>query len=212
MAYPTTAELVAASNVAELTDLTEPQQDALRVVAIHNIERYAGQKFEPFAGTMKLDGSGGGELWPERRVEELTAISVTGTAIDLTDVVVSPDGDRLFLAPLSTDYAVQAMREEAYDSRTFRAGAGTVVVTGTFGWSEVPAPVIQAIRIEMEEQAQADASAIAGPVASWRRLGLRDISQGNLRASLGDPSLISPRAAALLQPDYVWQGPAGYVA
>lgn len=212
MAYPPTADLVAASNVAELVNLTAPQQDALRAVAINTIERYCGQKFEPFAGSMTVDGSGGGELWLERRAEELTDVQVYGSAIDMTDVELSERGDRIVLAPVSGNYAVQAMRENAYDTRTFRAGANTVVLTGTFGWTVVPDAVFQAIRIEMEEQAVADASALAGPVAAWRRLGLRDISQGNLRAQLGDPSLLSPRAAALLTDDYVWQGPAGLVA
>lgn len=212
MAYPTTADLVAASSVAELQNLTQPQQDALRAVAINNIERYCGQKFLAFDGSLAVDGSGGAELWPERRVESLTDIAVHGTGIDLTDVVVSEKGDRVYLAPVSANYAVRAMREEAYDTRTFRAGAGTVTLTGTFGWTVIPDAVFQAIRIEMEEQAVADASALSGPVAAWRRLGLRDISQGNLRATIGDPSLLSPRAAALLTADYVWQGPAGLVA
>lgn len=210
--YPTTGELVAASSVSELLVLSGPQQDALRDVAIADIERFCGQQFTTYVGDLVVDGGGGREVFPPKRVEVLTAIVVKGTSIDLTDVVVSERGDRIHFLPLSTDYAVMAMRETAYDSRTFRSGSGTVILTGTFGWSVVPAPVVQAIRIEMEQQALADASPLSGIVGSSRRLGLRNISQGNLRAEVGDPSVVSPQAARLLDPAYVWLGPGGYLA
>lgn len=210
--YPGTGELVAQSSVSELTSLTDPEQDALRDVAIADVERFCGQAFVPYTGDLVVDGGGGREVFPPKRVEELTAIVVQGTSIDLTDVVVSEKGDRLHFAPYSTDYAVTAMRETAYDSRTFRSGWGTVILSGTFGWSVVPAAVSQAIRIEMEQQALADASALSGIVNSSRRLGLRSVAQGNLRADIGDPSVVSPQAARLLDPDYVWLGPGGYLA
>jgi hypothetical protein len=95
-----------------------------------------------------------------------------------------------------------------WDSRTFRVGAGAIVLTGVFGWSETPATVEQAIRLEMEAQAQADANRLSGVVAGARRLGLTDIAQGNLRVSLGDPSEVTPRTARLLA-GYVWTGEAG---
>lgn len=209
--YPTTEQLVDASSVSELLALSGPQQDALRDIAIADVERYCGQAFTPYIGDVVVDGGGGREVFPPKRVEELTGIVVKGTSIDLTDVAVSEKGDRIHFLALSTDYAVAAMRETAFDSRTFRSGSGTVVLTGTFGWSVVPAAVAQAIRIEMEQQALADASELSGIVSSSRRLGLRSVAQGNLRAEIGDPSVVSPQAARLLS-NYVWLGPGGYLA
>lgn len=209
--YPSTATLVAMSTVDELTSLTSPQQDAAREVAIRAVERYTGQRFEPSTDDVVIDGSGSTEVYTPVRVEELTAITVKGTDIDLTDVIVGEKGDRIWFAPLSTSYAVQAMRERAWDSRTFRAGTGMVVLSGSFGWSVTPAAVVQALRIEMEQEALANASALSGIVASARRLGLMNLSQGNLRAQIGEPSLISPAAAALLS-GYIWLGAGGYKA
>ncbi len=180
-------------------------------MAISAVERFTGQRFVARAGDLVVDGSGGGEIFMPERVESLTDIVVKGTSIDLTDVVVGERGDRLHFVPLNQSYAVQAMREVSYDSRTFRAGAGTIILTGTFGWSVCPAPVVQALRLEMEAQAQADASALSGVVGSARRLGLRDLAQGNLRITVGDPSEISPQAGRLLVP-YVWLGAGGHVA
>lgn len=206
--YPGTGELVAQSSVAELTGLTDPEQDALRDVAIESIEQFCGQRFEMYEGELVVDGSGARELFAPQRIVELTAIIVKGTSLDLTDIVVSPEGDRIHFAAWNTSYAVAAMRETAYDSRTFRAGTGMVVLTGIFGWPAVPAAVAQAIRIEMEEQALADANPLSGTVATFRRLGLRNISQGNLRANIGNPAEVSPRAARLLA-KYVWTGAGG---
>lgn len=212
MAYPTTAELVAASAVEELTGLTVPQQAGLRDLAIVAVEAYTGQKFEPLVGTIRVDGPGGRELYLPRRVEAISGITAGGTDLDLSEVELSDDGDRLSWAPLVTDYATRAMREDGYaDSRTFRRGANAVRITGTFGWSVVPAAVVQAIRLDMEDQALADASGLAGPVASARRLGLRDVSQGNLRMSLGGHAGgVSGRVQRLLS-RYVWHGAAGHM-
>lgn len=210
MAYPTTAALVAASATAELVSLTGAQQAALREMAIIAVERYCGQKFLPTVGSISVDGSGADEIHPTQRVEALTGITVKGTSLDLSDVTLSPEGDRLFIAALSTDYAVAAMRDErSWDSRTFRSGPGTVILTGTFGWTAPPAAVEQALRLDMEEQAVADASSLSGIVASSRRLGIRNISQGNLRAEVGVPDEVSPQVARLLSA-YVWAGGGGY--
>lgn len=209
--YPSTASLVAASSVTELTSLDAAAQELLRDEAIDAIERFCGQSFTLYEGELVVDGGGGRELFPPRRIETLSDIVIKGTSIDLTDIVISPEGDRIHFAPWNTGYAVAAMRETAYDSRTFRAGTGMVILTGTFGWSVVPARVVQAIRVEMEEQARADDNALAGSVATYRRLGLRNISQGNLRADIGNPSDVSPRTARLLA-KYVWTGAGGYLA
>lgn len=212
MGYPSTATLVAASSVAELDELSTAEQEALRAVAISSVERFTGQSFtvDGPGSTMVVDGSGGREVFLPRRVEALTAITVKGSAIDLTDVALSSDGSRLYFQPLADGYAVQAMRDTPYDTRTFRRGAGTLVLVGTFGWSACPDAVTQALRLEMEEQALADASALSGIVSAHRRLGLRDIAQGNLRATIGVPGEIGARASRLLAP-LVWTGAGGYL-
>lgn len=210
--YPSREALIAASTVTELTDdLTEAQQDALREEAIDDIERFTGQQFVADTDDIVLDGSGGRELYLPKRIDTLTGITVEGTSLDLTDVTVSADGKRLYFAAISDNYAVQAMRDSAYDSRTFRRGAGTVILEGTFGWASVPSDVVTAIRWEMEDRARAEATGLAGSVAAFRRLGMTEIAQGNLRGSLATRApALSPRTMDRLR-DYVWTGPSGYV-
>lgn len=210
--YPNTVELVSQSSVAELVDLTLEQQDALRAIAISDVEQFTGQVFQPRTGTQIEDGTNGEELHVTERIASLTAVQVKGTSLALTDLEIAPDGDRLyFKAPVGPSYYLSAMAsasDDAVDSRTFRAGPGTVILTGVFGWEECPEPVVQAIRIQMETQARADASQLATVVSQARRLGLQSISQGNLRAQVGNPALVAPEAARLLGP-YVWHGRGG---
>lgn len=209
--YPTTEALVEASTNPALLAKTADQQDALRRIAITNVERFCGQSFTPRDKTVRLDGSGGVELWLPERLEALSAISLKGTTIDLTDVSIADDGARIYFAPLSTGYAVQAMREHgALDTRTFRSGPGVVTLTGRWGWTVVPDAVKEALRLEMEAEASGQASALAPIVASARRLGLKTIAQGNLRADVGDPSFITPESGRLLG-GYVWTGGAGFI-
>lgn len=212
--YPTAAELVDRAEDEELTRAPAAQREVLRRLAIKGVEGFTGQRFtmeeRPAGNPVILDGRGGGELYLPRRVERLDSVFVRGADVDVTDITVSEKGDRLSFAPLATGYAVQAMRETAYDVRTFRSGAGTVALTGLFGWSEVPDDVVLAIALEMAEQAGADASGLAGTVSAFRRLGIRQSMQGNLNMTVGDPGAVSAKAALLLD-DYVWTGPAGFL-
>lgn len=208
MPYPTATELAEGSEV--LAGVPETRLDALRRLAIRKIEVFTGQKFEPSTVDLIEDGPGGGVLYPSKRVELLTGVLVKGTDMDLTDIELDPSGMRITLRPMSTSYAVRAMQETAYDTRTFRSGAGTVVLTGTFGWTIPPAEVTDALRGEMESEQLAKGSALAPTVAAYRRLGLTDIAQGNLRASIGDPSLVTPETAMLLA-DLVWTGAGGFL-
>lgn len=216
--YPGTLDLVAQSSVAELIGLTLEQQDALREIAISDVEQFTGQRFLPRVGTLVEDGTGGDELPVSEHIVELTAISVKGTSVDLLDFDVAPDGDRVYFKnPVGAGggyygrtLGALMMESDALDSRTFRSGPGTVTLTGTFGWPTAPEPVVQALRIQMETQARADASALSPIVSQARRLGLQSISQGNLRAQVGNPALVAPEAARLLA-DYVWTGRGGYL-
>lgn len=211
MAYPLTATLVAASDVAELLQAGPAKQDAYRTLAIAGVENHTGQVFDAFVGTRYEDGRGGRELYLTRRLEAVTALAIEGTALDASSVRISERRDRLHIDSYPGNYAVQAMRWSGADTRTFRSGAGTVAITGVWGWSAVPPPVFTAVVWDMEDQARADQSALAGTVSAYRRMGLNEIVQGNLRATLGRSApQLSPRAAALLS-DFIWRGPGGYL-
>jgi hypothetical protein len=206
--YPTATELAEDSEI--LAGVTGPKLEALRRLAIRKVERFTGQTFEPSTEDVVMDGTGGPSIYPPKRVEVLAGILVKGTDMDLTDVSLLDGGKRIVLAPMNLGYAVQAMREHAYDTRTFRSGEGTIVLSGTFGWTTPPPELADALTGEMENEHLAKGSALAPTVAAYRRLGLTDISQGNLRATIGDPSLVRAETALLLA-DLVWLGPGGYL-
>jgi hypothetical protein len=216
VAYPSRDDLVAASTVTELTEAEPTKADEYLSLAIQGVEHFTGQSFQSWAGTQLLDGQGGDTLYLPRRLERLDALLVDGQDFDLTSVQLSPDGARLALARPVGSYAVRAMRdgfpyEHWNDTRTFRSGVGAVSVTGLWGWSTVPPAVTTALLWDMEDQARADTSALAGTVAAYRRLGVTEIVQGNLRATLGGSvPMLSPRATSLLG-ELIWRGPAGYL-
>jgi hypothetical protein len=208
MAYPTRADVVAGSSQDELTSLDAAQQDALYDAAIQAIEEFTGQRFAPEVKTVVVDGNGKQELFLPERLEELTAVALGGHLIGLDDVALDVDGTRLYWSSyVGSGYAAIPWG----DSRTFRSGFGNIALTGTWGWTEAPAAIETALRYDMEEQAAADASGLAGSVAAYRRLGLRSAAQGNLRVDLADaPTGLSARAQRVLAP-YVWHGGAGYI-
>lgn len=207
--YPTTEELVDASAVTELTGASEAQQDTWRQYAISAVEDSTGQVFEPTVETRLLDGTGGTSLRLPKRLETLTALVVRGTSLDLTSVELSERGDELRIAQLSTSYAVRALADDPWaDTRTFRLGGGVVAITGTWGWTVVPPAVVDAIRLDMEDQARADSMELADTIAAYRRLGVvGEVSQGNLRFTLGPGGGQLSRTARALLSDYVWVAP-----
>ena len=212
MAYPTTADLVNASSSPELRALNSSQQDALRASSIAAIEEYTGQRFEPYTATKTIDGSGAGELYLPARLETLTSISVKGVALALSDVVLSDDKDRVaWKGLIGTNYYERTLLELDERPRTFPYEAGAVAINGTWGWTTTPQRVITAIRYDMEDQAAHDANAMSSTIDAFRKMGLRDVSQGNLRATLAaSPPTVSTRAVSLLD-SYLWAGQIGRV-
>lgn len=216
MAYPTTAELVAASSVAELTSLTSTEQDSLRAIAISDIEQFTGQHFDPRPGTRLLDSDGTKELYLEERLAEIDSLVVSKSALDATGVVLSDRRDRLHLkAELGQlGYAARALMDLSGDSYAFTPGFGTVQITGTWGWleSEFPEVIGEAIRFDMEDLARAQDGSTVAAVADYQRLGVRSASQGDVSFSFRDngygPALVSERVKALLV-GYIWPGAAG---
>jgi hypothetical protein len=213
MAYPTTAALVAASTNPTLRALDAAQQDGLRAASIAAIEEYTGQKFDTVTETRVIDGSGNRELLLPARLISFTAISVNGYLIPSADLQLRSDGGRIaWKGAIGGNYYSRTLADLDDDAiNTFPYEAGSVSITGTWGWASPPSAVETAIRYDMEDQAEADANALSSTLTAYRRMGLRDISQGNLRASIAvTPPPISPRAASLLDP-YIWQGEIGRV-
>lgn len=190
--YPTTAELVAASTVSELTDLEEAQQDALRQEAIDAIEGVCRQSFlqegtegEPVERI--IDGPGSRELYLPKRLIELTKLATSGSALTASDVVLSEAGDRLHV-PSERDGGTWATRAIAEATGRvdpiFPHGPGSVTVTGVWGWAEVPSAIVTALRLDMEDRALATGHALAESVRSTRALGVSGIDQGGLSVQL----------------------------
>jgi hypothetical protein len=213
--YPTVGELVEDSDVTELTSLSYDKQEALWHAAKIAVEEYVGQTFDFEPDTTKVfDGDGQRSIYLPKRLETLTTLEVAGSALVEGDVYLSDAHDRLHVNPdagIGNYYERALMDIQGYPSLTFTAGDSTVSVTGDWGWSAFPAPVRDAMRFDMEEQALADANALSSTVHAVRRLGLGSIGQGGLRAELATPPAVSPRVAQRLLP-YVWHGQGGRLA
>lgn len=210
MAYPTRAELVAASQVAALTDLTDEQQDALRAAAITAVEEYTHQGFGGLeAGvTRMVDGNGRKRLKLPARLASLDALEVAGTGLGAADVVIE-DGKYLAIPEGEAigNYYSRAITDTPYTA-AFTQGVNTVRVTGDWGWDDPPEAVVLALRYDMEDAARAQGHSLAGPVAAYAGMGVASVSQRGLSLSFRDPAvpgaqILSPRAAARLS-RYVW--------
>lgn len=213
--YPTADELVAESQNVHLTALDAERQQELYDGAVLAVEEYCGQRFDFEEAAEKiLSGPGTTVIYLPKRLETLTFLDVFGNGLVYTDVVVSDEKDRITVKKVSEGawgYYEQALYElDGSPPRKFTYGTDTVAITGDWGWSEFPAPVRTALRRDMEDTASADANLLSDTVAQFRRIGLRDVAQGNLRASITGASGLSPMVTRLLQP-FVWPGPIGIV-
>lgn len=213
--YPTCAELVDESLVAALTSLPAPQQQLLYEQSIAAIEEYCGQKFDfQAATTYILDGTGSDVLYLPKRLEALTGLVVEGSTLAIGDVILQEPYDKLVVKPnsaASMNYYEQALRSfEAGLSNSFAYDQENVTVSGDWGWSVFPGPVRTAIRKDMEDTALADANLLNQTIRAYRKFGMRDISQGNLRATFGFAPGLGDDVINLLGP-YVWIGQVGYV-
>jgi hypothetical protein len=212
--YPTTEDLVADSLITELTSLSESDQDALRETSINAVEEFCNQSFTYApATTYMLDGTGTGVLYLPRRLIRLTSIDIPESSISMSELVLNDINDRLIVhvGPTSLGYYQTAIRElgDNWPMR-FPVGAGNITVTGDWGWDSVPERVKIAIRKDMEDTALADANGLSQTARAFRKMGMRDISQGNLRASITGAYGLSPEVMGLLD-RYVWMGSLGAV-
>jgi len=210
--YPTTATVLAETNVAELIALEPEQQEALRSAAIVAIEAYCGQSFENDPETTVLvESAGGYELYLPKHLRSFTDVSqLGGDALALDAIRVDPEGDRICFDSglVGAGYYEQALYDVSGGDYGSAFPAGTLSITGDWGWETAPPSVATALRYDMEEQALADTNALSSTVHAVRRLGLSSIGQGSLRAQLVAPPMVSPRVERLLA-DYVWMGTGG---
>lgn len=215
MAYPTSAALVAAASGAAreaLQALDDDQLDALRTAAIAAVENHCGQSFDgDEEATVTLDGTGGTRLYLPRRLAELDTLAVAGTGLAADQVTLADDFGALTINPVDVSNAyLRAMATLDDDmtsgNRRFHYGVANVTITGTWGWpdDDFPAAIAVALRMDMEENALADASSLAATIHAFRRLGLRSARQGNLSADIGiGQAGLSPRAQRMVA-KFVW--------
>lgn len=213
--YPTTEEFVADSSVSELTSLGEAEQDALRTASINAVEEFCNQTFTlEMQRSYTLDGTGTGVLYLPRRILNLTDIIVPESTVSPSEVIINERRDRLILweGVSTTGYYQTAIRDlaDAWPVR-FTFGMGNIVILGDWGWEAVPSAVKVAIRKDMEDTALADANGLSQTARAFRKMGMRDVSQGNLRAAVSGAYGLSPEVMSLLD-RYVWIGQIGAVA
>lgn len=210
--YPTTTELAGASSLDALTSLPLDEQATLRLAAIYAVEEYTGQPFTYETGVTRfVDGTGHRKIYLPVRLEALTTLTVEDSALSEDDVVVTEKGDALVVNPDAgiSNYYVRAMMEvQGWPSMTFVSGVENVTINGDWGWATFPEAVATALRLDMEDMALADTHTLSETIRAFRGLGLRDVSQGNLRADVSAAPALSPRVIRLLDP-FVWSGPVG---
>lgn len=205
--YPSTEELISLTTVTELTDLTGDQQDVLRDAAIATIEEFCGQSFDLQHKTVTIDGQGANVLFLPERLQETEYVAINGYAVTLSALTLNDRRDRMhFSSAFGLNYYEQALAE--ISGERFPLGFGNVVITGDWGWVDFPDAVRSAILWDMEDTARADANVLSASVAAFRKLGLRSIDQGNLRADISGVTGLSPRVMNVLAP-YVWHGSLG---
>jgi hypothetical protein len=223
--YPSTAELVAASSVAELTGLEEAQQDALREEAILAVEAHCKQSFEQEGKPGELveriiDGSGADTIYLPKRLVELDTLSVVGGSLLTDDVALSEKRDRLHVIREGDGgtWATRAVAaiEGRQPTTGFPAGPGAVTISGVWGWAddELPAAVKTALRLDMEDRALAGSNALAESMRSARALGSKRVQQGGLSVDLsgGEPAVSNRVERVLSTAGLVWESAVGALA
>lgn len=229
--YPDLASLLALTSSTALAALTTEQQEAIRIASIATVERYCRQAFVE-QGTaedpalLRVDGNGGARLWLPRRLKQLVAIDVEGSAITTSEVRLTAEGDRLTLisgAPVGYYETAMAVVSGSADRTTWPIGSDNIELGGVWGWSEdeFPAGVALSIALDMSASAELDADRLTSTVETARALGVSQISQGSLSiafAQAGGSINAQPHAIAIAPlhgpqpagvPPIVWPTRAG---
>jgi len=195
-----------------LTTLPGDDQDVLYRAAIIAVEDYCGQSFDFWLDTQQfLDGSGTRTLYLPMRVETLHEIEVSHSGLEAAFVHLSEKGDRIIVnadAGIGNYYERTMMDIQDDPPLKFTYGADTVRVVADWGYTDFPQAVFDALRIDMEDQALSDTNALSQTLRAFRKLGLRQIDQGNLTANISRGAMLSDRVAQILQP-FIWYGKIG---
>lgn len=210
--YPSVGELVADSTTEALTSLPYEHQEVLWLAAKLGVEEYTGQTFDFEEATAKtFNGRGGRTVYLPKRLEALTTLEVSGSGLDETQVVLSPEYDALHVSATAGfgNYYERALWSiQGEPALCFTYGIGTVTVTGDWGWETFPTAVRNAMRLDMEDQALADTNSLMDSIRAFQKMGIRDASQGGLNFNVRAAAGLSDRVRTLLD-GYVFQGPVG---
>lgn len=218
--YPTRADLVAASDVDALTGGTATQQQGWYDASKRLIEAFCGQRFDSEVLTLRLDGTGDRRLPLPRRLAVLDSIESVGSSLDAADLELTASHNALIVKPSAWgggNWAERALREG--EPTSFRRGFGTVEITGEWGWSDAEqdgspdSALGVAMRLDMEDQALASLHGLANTVRAASRLGLKNVNQGSLSATIERPDVpLSSEVQQILEANgFVWQ-PVAVVA
>lgn len=226
MGYPSRAELVTASSSDDLTSLTPEQQDALRLGAINSIESYCRQTFEAEGTeaepiTKLVDGSGIETVYLPKRLAALTGLTIDGAVQSIVDgaVILPESGAHLQLGSIAgSSWLTRVRRRPGDPGPVFERGRGNVAVTGVWGWTDeewaagLLEPIKTAIRLDMEDQASADANKLASTIRSMETLGIQQLGQGNLSLGRGNAASVSVRVRRAIPSRLRWRGALGATA
>lgn len=218
MAYMAYADLVDASSVDALTAASAAEQEAWCTAARSAVEQFCGQTFTEDDRTRTLDGNDERRLPLEVRLATITGLALTApetwSSLALTDVAITDDHDALYVIPDAASggtWATKIMR--AGRPAIFPAGAGTVEVTGIWGWldadmpASLAAPPNVAILREMEDMAMAKVHGLSDSVRGAARLGLSQVIDGRVSATINrSPIVLSPESQQALG-GLVWDPP-----
>lgn len=225
--YPALEAILVSSENESLAALSTEAQLELRASAIRIIERFCNQKFtqegsELAPVTKTVDSIGGGTVFLPRRLAELDSVSVLGASfLTEEDIRLSDDHSYLYLAPVNLAgtgagwmLQAQAKIQGAPWRREFPSGDGVASVTGVWGWLDSEwmdgtlAGIARAIRFDMEERADGEASEAAATVRASTALGMKSISQGGVTITRGASPQVSDRVRRELE-GYLWEGVLG---
>lgn len=217
MAYPSIADLVAASSIDELTSADAAEKGRLYRSSISAVEDYCRQSFDHWTGTKMIDGGTDRQLFLPRRLSSLTGLAVARSVITERDVDLSEDHDEITLKPDAgrggNYYERCAADADERMGLGFTFGYDTVAVTGVWGWAddEFPQLVFDALLKDMEDTAQVDTNKLTPTIRQYRHMGIRNISQGNMRAQISGAPGLSADSMGLLS-GLIWDGPLGALA
>lgn len=219
MAYPSRSQIVAASNVPELTGASTVQQDAWYAEAKRAVEAFCQQRFDSVDEELTFDGDGSRRLPLPKRLAVLDTLTISEpltSSLSAADVYLTNDHDALVVKPDAWSggtWATRVLREGRRP--VFPQGYGTVKIDGTWGWAtgELAADATSfigvAMRLDMEDLAQAQEAGLAATVRGLVPAGVSSISEGPLSIQLsggdGVPDVSLPAAAQSILADYIWQ-------